>query len=46
MPGEADLITVAEASIRTGNTVQHITGLLRRGKIAGPSPPMHLAALT
>ncbi len=35
MPGEADLITVAEASARTGYTAQHITRLLRQGKIAG-----------
>ncbi len=35
MPGEADLITVAEASARTGYTPRHITRLLQQGKIAG-----------
>lgn len=35
MPDEADLITVAEASTRTGYTIQHLARLLRTGKIAG-----------
>ncbi len=35
MAGEADLISVAEAAAMTGYTVQHITRLLRRGKIVG-----------
>ena len=35
MPGEADLITVAEASARTGYTPRHIARLLQQGKIAG-----------
>jgi hypothetical protein len=35
MPDEADLITVAEASARTGYTIQHLARLLRTGKIAG-----------
>jgi excisionase family DNA binding protein len=35
MPDEADLITVAEASARTGYTTRHITRLIRAGKIAG-----------
>ena len=35
MPGEADLVTLAEAAARTGYTVQHQRRLLRTGKIAG-----------
>jgi excisionase family DNA binding protein len=35
MAGEADLVTVTEAAARTGYTVQHITRLIRQGKIAG-----------
>jgi excisionase family DNA binding protein len=35
MPGEADLVTLAEAAARTGYTVQHLRRLLRTGKIAG-----------
>jgi hypothetical protein len=35
MPGEADLITVGEAAARTGYTPQHLTRLLRAGKIVG-----------
>ncbi len=35
MPAEADLITVAEAAVRTGYSIQHIARLLRQGKIKG-----------
>jgi hypothetical protein len=35
MPDEAGLISVSEASARTGYTTRHITRLIRAGRIAG-----------
>lgn len=35
MPDEAGLITVAEASAWSGYSAQHLTRLIRQGKIAG-----------
>ena len=35
MAGDTGLVTLAEASARTGYTVQHLRRLLRQGKISG-----------